>query len=180
MSDPYGNSPSRYHLLLSRKPSHSGNIEVLIYISSIWEDKHIENHEDNQWKCLWCDVKFQGINAKKALAHVIGTKILHIKRCTASIYQAYVSRYNELQQIKSAKKGLINDYSQKWSLPHHAYMISHHKLLSQIFRVTQGVCTHQIPLQYMIHHLSAQDVAYLIRAIQRLLKNVQYFFHGRQ
>ena len=97
MSDPYGNSPSKHHLLLSRKPSNSGNIVVLTSIKSIWEDKRIEKLKDNQWKCLWCDVTFQGINITKALAHVIGTKSMHIKRCTASIDQYYLSRYKELQ-----------------------------------------------------------------------------------
>ena len=38
---------------------------------------------------------------------------MHIKRWTASIDQDYLSRYKELQQIKAAKKGLLNDYSQK-------------------------------------------------------------------
>ena len=113
MADPYGNSPSKYHLLFSRKPSNSGNNEVLSIIKPIWEYKHIDKLDDNQWKCLWCDVTFQGINATKALAHVIGTKIVHIKRYTASIDQAYLSRYKELQKIKATKKGLINDYSQK-------------------------------------------------------------------
>ena len=93
MADPYGNSTSKYHLLFSRKPSNSGNIAVLGSISSIWEDKHIEKLEDNQWKCWWCDDKFQGITATKTLAHVIGTKCIHIKRCTASTDQAYLSRY---------------------------------------------------------------------------------------
>ena len=79
MVDPYGNSLSKYYLLFSRKPSNSGNIAVLSYILSIWEDEHIEKLEDNQWKCLQCDVKYQGINATKALAHVIGTKSMHIK-----------------------------------------------------------------------------------------------------
>ena len=37
---------------------------------------------------------------------------MHIKRCTASIDQSYISRYKELQQIKAAKKGLLKDYSQ--------------------------------------------------------------------
>ena len=113
MADPYGNSPSKYHLLFNYKPLNSGNIAVLSYISSIWEDKHIEKLEDNQWKCLWRDVKIQGINAKKALAHGIGTKSTLIKRFTASIDQAYLSRYKELQKIKAAKKGLLNDYLQK-------------------------------------------------------------------
>ena len=97
MADPYGNSPSKFHLIFRRKPSNSGNIVVLCSISSIWEDKHIEKLKDNQWNCLWCDVKFQGINATKALAHVIGTKIMHINICTASIDQYYLSRYKELQ-----------------------------------------------------------------------------------
>ena len=113
MVDPYGNSSSKYHLLFGRKPSNSGNIAVLTSIKSIWEDDHIEKLEDNQWKCLWCDVTFQGIDATKALALVIGTKIMHIKRCTASIDQAHLSRYKDLHQIKASKKGLLNDYSQK-------------------------------------------------------------------
>ena len=103
MADPYGNSPSKYHLLFSRKPLNSDNIAVLSSISSIWEDEHIEKLEDNQWKCLWCDVKFWIIDATKALAHVIETKSMHIKRCTASIHKAYLSRYKELQQVKSTK-----------------------------------------------------------------------------
>ena len=91
---------------------NSDNIAVLTPIKLIWYDDQIEMLEDNQWKCLWCDVTFQGINATKALAHIIGTKIMHIKRCTASIDQAHISRYKELQKIKAAKKGLLNDYSQ--------------------------------------------------------------------
>ena len=75
MKDPYGNSPSKYHLIFSRKPSKSGNIAVLISISSIWEEEHTEKLEDNQWKCLWCDVKCQGINATKDLDRVIGPKV---------------------------------------------------------------------------------------------------------
>ena len=113
MVDPSGNSTSKYHLIFSRKPLHSGNSEVLSYISSIWEDDHIENLEKNQWKCLWCYVKFQGINATKSLDHVTGTKCMHINICTASTYQYYLSRYKELYQIKSSRKGLLNDYSQK-------------------------------------------------------------------
>ena len=113
MADPYGNSPSKYHLLFGRKPSNSGNIALLSYISSIWEDERIENLENNQWKFFWCDVKFQGINATKSLAPVFGTKCMHIKRRKASMDQSHLSRYKELQQIKAAKKGLLNDYSHK-------------------------------------------------------------------
>ena len=38
---------------------------------------------------------------------------MHVNICTASIDQAYLSIYKELQQIKAAKKVLLNDYSQK-------------------------------------------------------------------
>ena len=38
---------------------------------------------------------------------------MHIKQCTASIDQAHISINKELQKIKDAKKGLLNDYSQK-------------------------------------------------------------------
>ena len=113
MADPSDKSLSKYHLIVSRKPSNLGNISVLSPISSIQEDDYIEKLETNLWKCLWFNFKFQGINATKSLARVIGTKYMHIKICTVSIEQAYLSRYTELQKIKAAKKGLLNNYSQK-------------------------------------------------------------------
>ena len=88
MTVPHGNSPSKYHDLFSQKPSHVGNIKILISISSIFEYDYIDRLENNQWRCLWSNVKFQGINATKDLGHLIGTKCMHIKRCTASINQA--------------------------------------------------------------------------------------------
>ena len=108
MADLSGNSPSKYHLIFSRKPSNSGNIAVLGSILFILEDNNIEKLENNQWKCLWCDVKLQGIHATIYISHVIGTKCMNIKRCTASIDQDYLSRYKELKQIKAANKGLQN------------------------------------------------------------------------
>ena len=38
---------------------------------------------------------------------------MHIMRFTASIDQAYLSRYKDLQQIKAAKKGLLNSCSRE-------------------------------------------------------------------
>ena len=58
----------------------------------------------------WCNVIFQGINSTKSLAHVIGTKFMHIKICIASTDQAYLSIYKDLQLMKAAKKGILNDY----------------------------------------------------------------------
>ena len=63
----------------------------------------------------------------------------------------------------------------KWSLPNYAYRISHQKLLSQISSVTPEVCPHQISLQHLIHHPSAQAVAHNLREIKLLLKKVQFF-----
>ena len=79
MTDPPGNSQSNYHHLFSWKQSHIGNIEVLSYISYIWEYELIERLENNQWKCLWCNIIFQGINATKALDNAIRTTFMHIQ-----------------------------------------------------------------------------------------------------
>ena len=62
---------------------------------------------------LGCNIKFQGINATKALAHVIETKRMHINRYRASIDKAHLSRYKDLKQIKDSREGILNDYSQK-------------------------------------------------------------------
>ena len=85
MADPPDNSLSNYHHLFNRKLYHVGNIKVLSSISSIWKDDHIERLENNQGKCLWCNVKFQGINSIKDVAHVVGTKCMHIKIRISSI-----------------------------------------------------------------------------------------------
>ena len=66
----------------------------------------------------------------------------------------------------------------KWSIPYHAYGISHQKLLSQIFSITQGVCNRQIPLQYMIIHLSVNVLANILRSIQKFLKKSSIVFTG--
>ena len=96
MSDPYGNSPSKYHHLLSCKPLQVDNIEFLGSISPIWDVDSIERLQNNQWKCLWCNVKSQGINATKILSHVIRSRYMHIKRCRASVYQDHLSINNDL------------------------------------------------------------------------------------
>ena len=151
MSDPRGNSLSKHHHLFSLKPLHIGNTEVLISISSIWEDDRIERLENNQCKFLWCNVIFQGINAAKDLYNSILIRSVHIERCFGSIDKDHLSRYKEIQIIKAAKKGLIDDYSQN--------MISSFSLLQDkssedvelyIQRISR-LCTHQISLQHQIH-----------------------------
>ena len=63
----------------------------------------------------------------------------------------------------------------KRSLPYHTYRISYHKLLSQIIRVSPGVCRHQISLQHIIHHPSPQVVSHYLTTIKLLLKKVNFF-----
>ena len=100
--------------LVTHPQSFIGNIEVISSISFFWEDDYIEKLENNQCKCLWCNVKFQGIHATRALAHLIEAIRMHIKRCIVSDYQDYLSRYKELQQIKVNKK---------WLLPYHTWLV---------------------------------------------------------
>ena len=113
MSDPPGNSPSKCHQLFSSKSSYIGKNKVISSMNSIWEDGHIKRPEINHRKCLWCDVIFQVINSTKALARVIGTRSIHIKRCFAEIHQYHLSRYKEPQIIKAVNKGIINNYFHK-------------------------------------------------------------------
>ena len=49
--------------------------------------------KNNQWECLCCNIVFQGINATKYIARVIGTRSMHINICLSSIYQDHLSRY---------------------------------------------------------------------------------------
>ena len=108
MEDPYGNAPSKHHLLFSRNPSNSGNITVLSSIKSIWEDKYIENLKDNQWKCLSCDVTFQGLNATKVLAHVIGTKSMHISEAQIQLIKIIYQDIRSYSKYNLPRKVLEN------------------------------------------------------------------------
>ena len=65
MADPYGNSPSKYHLLFGRKQSKSVNIAVLSSIKSIWDDDHIEKLKDNQWKFYGVVSRFRVLMQQK-------------------------------------------------------------------------------------------------------------------
>ena len=87
-------------------------MEAVLFFSSVWEYDCIEKLENNQWKCLWYGIAFQGINSIKALYRVIGIICMHIERCNAVIDKAYLSRYKYIHKYKVAKKNLINDHLQ--------------------------------------------------------------------
>ena len=45
------------------------------------------------WQCLWCNQSFQGINATKALDHVLGEKGMHIKSCYVDKHKSHTKGY---------------------------------------------------------------------------------------
>ena len=73
---------------------------------------HILRLDENNWQCLWCTEVFQGINDTKALAHVLGKKCIHIKSCYVTKDKYHITRYQEIQHFKQARKGVILDYSE--------------------------------------------------------------------
>ena len=54
---------------------------------------------------------FQGINATKALAYVLGKKGISIKSCFVDKDKNNTTRYQELQDYKQTWKGVLLDYS---------------------------------------------------------------------
>ena len=65
------------------------------------------------WQCLWCKVSFQGTNANKALDHIMGKKGMNIKSCYFPKEKSHITRYQELQNLKQAWKGVLHEYSEK-------------------------------------------------------------------
>ena len=83
----------------------------LDFTSSIWGDDHILRIDEKNWKCLWCNTIFQGINATKALAHVLRKKGMDIKSCYVPKDTAHMTRYQELHHYKQTRKGVLLGYS---------------------------------------------------------------------
>ena len=61
---------------------------------------------------LWRNKCFQGINATKALVHVLGKGGMHIKSCYVAKDKAHTTIYQELQHYKHTRKGVLIDYSE--------------------------------------------------------------------
>ena len=79
----------------------------LVQIKTIWEDSFINRVlSDNKegWHFLWCDKKFRGINATKALAHVSTTAGKHVKICKAKIKPAFEERYSKMWKASVGRK----------------------------------------------------------------------------
>ena len=85
----------------------------LSFISSIWEDYHVEKLDNNHWKCLWCNNKIQVINATKDLNGVLGIQGMHIMCCFTQTNKYRISRYKYLRHYKASKKNVIRNHFQK-------------------------------------------------------------------
>ena len=98
---------SKYHSFFNNENICAETETKIDFISSIWDD-HILRLDKNKYHCLWCNTIFQGINANKALAHVLGKKGMNIKSCHVPKYKAHIKRYKDIQQYKQAWKGVLD------------------------------------------------------------------------
>ena len=113
MSDSSSNSSPQIHHMFWKSVFLPGMNQELNFISSIWEDDHIEKLDNNHWECLWCDNTFQGINDTRYLTRVLWIRGMHIRCYVSAIDKNHLSRYKYLRHYKAAKKNVIRDQSQK-------------------------------------------------------------------
>ena len=112
MWSPTSQSSPAFHSFLNEENKSAETATKLDLISSIWDDDHIRRLYEKNWQCLWCNQTFQGINATKALAHVLGKKGMYIKSCYVAKDKDHTTRYQELQNYKHASKGVLHEYSE--------------------------------------------------------------------
>ena len=111
MSSPTSQSYPGFHSFFNKEKTSAETATKLNFISYIWVDDHIRRLDEKNWQCLWCNQTFQGINATKALAHVLGKKGMHIKICYVAKDKSQTTRYQDLQNYEQARKGVLHDYS---------------------------------------------------------------------
>ena len=84
---------SIFHTFLNKEKTSAETETKLYFISSIWDDDHIQRIDEKNWQCLWCNASFQGINATVALARLLGKKGMHIKSCYVPYEISHITRY---------------------------------------------------------------------------------------
>jgi len=75
-------------------------------LTTIWECSKIEK-SGNEWKCLWCNKTFKGVNHNRALSHVSGKRLYGatgISQCEGRIDQTFLNRYCQLADIKTEQR----------------------------------------------------------------------------
>ena len=101
-----------FNSFFNKEKTSAETATKLNFNSSFWDDDHIRRLNEKNWQCLWFNQNFQGINATKAYAQVLGKKGMHIKSCYVDKGKAHRTRYQELQNYKQIRKGVLLDYSE--------------------------------------------------------------------
>ena len=109
---PTSQSSPAFHSIFNKKKTSAEIATKLNFISSIWDDYHIWRLDEKNWQCLWCNQRFQGINATKDLAHVLRKKGMNIKSCYVAKDKSHTTIYQELHHYKQTRKGVLLDYSE--------------------------------------------------------------------
>ena len=78
MLSPTSQYPSLFHSFFNKEKTSAETATKLDFISSIWDDDHLQRLYEKNWQCLCRNKSIQGINATKAIAHVLGKKGVHI------------------------------------------------------------------------------------------------------
>ena len=79
MSSPTSQSSPAFKSFFNKEKTSVETATKIDFISSIWDGDHIRRLDENNCQYLWFNQIFQGINATKALAHVLGKKGMNIK-----------------------------------------------------------------------------------------------------
>ena len=149
MSSSSSQSLSKFHSLFNNENKCAETETKLDFISSICDYDHIHPVDENNWQCLWCNTIFQGINATKALARILGKRGVYIESFYSSINKTHITRYQDLQHFKAAWKGVIHNYSEISNHPFRVYRISRLLSSNPTYTAVTKVSLHQMTLMYL-------------------------------
>ena len=115
---------------------------------------------------------FQGINATKSLSCVMGTKGMYIQIFFVTIGRARITRYQQLQNLRAAKKDLIKNYSEniKYSIYHLQNMS--YQQLSPEYTAVPKLFLHPISIIYQIYHTSTRAPIQKLKVVQQCTQHV--------
>ena len=91
---------SEFHSFFNKEKKSAETETKIDLISSIWYDDHIRRPDEKNRQCLWCNQSYQGINATKDLAHILGEKGMSIKSFYVSKEISHATIHQELQHYK--------------------------------------------------------------------------------
>ena len=113
MSSSTSQYSSNFHSFFNKEKTCAETETKIDLISSLWVDDQMLRLDETNRKCLWYTWKSQGISTTKALAHVRGKKGMHIKGCYVPKEKYHITRYQEIQHLKQAWKGVLFGYPEK-------------------------------------------------------------------